>query len=1214
MEETQEANRWRLAGGPYVGEISALSLLPFSPSPLLLAGTGSELSLYDIKTGNLNASFQVFDGIRVHGITHLQKLQLFPQNKEHVNATSYFSLAVFGERRVKLFVLSIYRDDGNNEFCLDSEQILPAFDHWVLDVCFWKREKQIAIGLSDNSVALWDVTSHSLICRVKSEERCLLYSMRLCGDSIANFRVASGTIYNQIIIWKLLVCEGELMAVNLGRLVGHEGSIFRLAWNNDGSKLMSASDDRSARIWDLTSQNQSQDVPASLALFGHNARIWDCHISDSIIITAGEDCTCRVWDKNGNQIMILKEHIGRGIWRCLYEPSLSLIITAGFDSAIKIHEISSFMNKEKAGPSIQNNDLKQFIISAPQTAKQLGLMDSKSEYVRCLQFSQENILYVSTNNGHLYHVEISDPKDVKWTHVTQVNEKIPIICMDLMNDSLNNEKKDIIALGDGKGNVTVVSYYEGYNGEKTDLLSFTFLAEKERQLLGTYWCKSLGCSYLLTANPRGVIKLWDLQEALKYNLTGTGKSGMVSLVAVFESCFGARIMCVDASTKEEILIAGDNKGNLSIFPFTLDPTNENAKNFEDKNKIPLIDHFKGAHGISSITSIYISESNSDDVLFRTTGGDGCICFFKYRKTVKKMEFIGMKQVKELGMLQSVFSKSDNSVEASSRATHAIGFTSADFIIWDLLNDTKILGIPCGGWRRPYSYHLGADPQHQNCFAYLKDQEIHIHRLWATTHEKQAIPQVLNIQFHGREIHTLSFISPVHKLRWKDNNPSLLVATGCEDGTVRLTKYSSIKKGKWSDSKLLGEHVGGSAVRSICFTPKVHTYNKHKSETKSQIDSLHDDDQLLLISVGSKQVLTCWVLKSGSLDGSFQWFSTHMPFKVNNSDKSRERRENEDGSENDWRYMAVTAFILKCSDVRMSVCFVVVACSDATLVLRALLLPSRLWFDVATLGPQTSPVLALDHIVFTGSSNESYIAISGCTDGTITFWDLTKSITNFMRQISEIQLETLIDPQTRPKTGRGSHGGRKWRSLSYFSPKEEQESSNGKSNELVQVGPLCVLKSVHQSGVNCLSVARFEEGFVLVSGGDDQAVQCLMFGLETPVGGVETDVCTGDFSSEVKIRVCSIDGVASAHSSAVKGIWTDGKWVFSTGLDQRVRIWRLNDKCAKLTEYSHFIISVPEPETVDAMVCDSESKRYLIAVAGRGMQMVEFYSTEDVNFS
>lgn len=51
-----------------------------------------------------------------------------------------------------------------------------------------------------------------------------------------------------------------------------------------------------------------------------------------------------------------------------------------------------------------------------------------------------------------------------------------------------------------------------------------------------------------------------------------------------------------------------------------------------------------------------------------------------------------------------------------------------------------------------------------------------------------------------------------------------------------------------------------------------------------------------------------------------------------------------------------------------------------------------------------------------------------------------------------------------------------------------------------------------------------------------------------------------------------------------GIWTDGIWVFSTGLDQRVRIWNIGD-LGRLTEYAHFIISVPEPETIHAKICD-----------------------------
>ncbi|KAL1350851.1 hypothetical protein AAHE18_06G054400 [Arachis hypogaea] len=68
-----------------------------------------------------------------------------------------------------------------------------------------------------------------------------------------------------------------------------------------------------------------------------------------------------------------------------------------------------------------------------------------------------------------------------------------------------------------------------------------------------------------------------------------------------------------------------------------------------------------------------------------------------------------------------------------------------------------------------------------------------------------------------------------------------------------------------------------------------------------------------------------------------------------------------------------------------------------------------------------------------------------------------------------------------------------------------------------------------------------------------------------------------------------------------GVWTDGSWVFSTGLDQRVRCWRLHD--SKLVEHAHLIVSVPEPEALSARAC--VRNHYQIAVAGRGMQIVDF---------
>lgn len=80
-------------------------------------------------------------------------------------------------------------------------------------------------------------------------------------------------------------------------------------------------------------------------------------------------------------------------------------------------------------------------------------------------------------------------------------------------------------------------------------------------------------------------------------------------------------------------------------------------------------------------------------------------------------------------------------------------------------------------------------------------------------------------------------------------------------------------------------------------------------------------------------------------------------------------------------------------------------------------------------------------------------------------------------------------------------------------------------------------------------------------------------------------------------------ILSAHSAAIKGVWTDGRLVFSTGLDQRLRCWQLelsSQRCA-LLECCHSIIDVPEPSALH--VKHLNRWNYQIAVVGRGLQII-----------
>lgn len=101
-------------------------------------GTGSQMQLYDLEAGNMMRSFHVFDGIRVHGICCCS----IDSIKEPLLSSKLdFKIAVFGERRVKLFSLQIEnvagtQDRSEVEVYLNLSCLLPKFSHWVLDVCF----------------------------------------------------------------------------------------------------------------------------------------------------------------------------------------------------------------------------------------------------------------------------------------------------------------------------------------------------------------------------------------------------------------------------------------------------------------------------------------------------------------------------------------------------------------------------------------------------------------------------------------------------------------------------------------------------------------------------------------------------------------------------------------------------------------------------------------------------------------------------------------------------------------------------------------------------------------------------------------------------------------------------------------------------------------------------------------------------------------------
>jgi WD40 repeat protein len=99
-------------------------------------------------------------------------------------------------------------------------------------------------------------------------------------------------------------------AKQIAVLRGHESQLWSAAFSPDGSRIVTTSEDKTARIWDSTTAKQIA------ILRGHDASVYSAAFSadGSRIVTASEDKTARIWDAHLQAMsakLLLKEACAR---------------------------------------------------------------------------------------------------------------------------------------------------------------------------------------------------------------------------------------------------------------------------------------------------------------------------------------------------------------------------------------------------------------------------------------------------------------------------------------------------------------------------------------------------------------------------------------------------------------------------------------------------------------------------------------------------------------------------------------------------------------------------------------------------------------------------------------------------------------------------------------------------------------------------------------
>ncbi|CDF33339.1 WD40-repeat containing protein [Chondrus crispus] len=193
-----------------------------------------------------------------------------------------------------------------------------------------ERKENVVVGYEDGTLRLWS-TSERKILRIFRGHKSKVVCVAMSGDGR---RVVSGSEDKSVRVWDV-----ERGAQVREALVGHTGGVLSVAMSGDGSRVVSGSDDTSVRVWDVEKGAQVGEV-----LVGHTDWVLSVAMSGDgrHVVSGSRDRSVRVWDvEKGAQVgVVLVGHTG-WVWSVAMSGDGRRVVSGSWDRSVRVWDVET---------------------------------------------------------------------------------------------------------------------------------------------------------------------------------------------------------------------------------------------------------------------------------------------------------------------------------------------------------------------------------------------------------------------------------------------------------------------------------------------------------------------------------------------------------------------------------------------------------------------------------------------------------------------------------------------------------------------------------------------------------------------------------------------------------------------------------------------------------------------------------------------------------